>query len=77
MATLPATKSSIIRGHMATGDWQAAIRVAARLPRLDVHRAAILDAHMAYTNPRFVRQIGKDTDALIDAGRVALLERFK
>lgn len=61
---------------MAAGDWQSAIRIAARLPRLDVHRAAILDAHMAYTNPRFALQIGKDICALIAAGRAALIARF-
>jgi hypothetical protein len=73
---MPATKTSVIKAHMAAGDWRAAIRHAARLPRLDVHRAAILDAHMAYTNPRFVLQIGKDVCGLIEAGRAALIARF-
>lgn len=70
------TKTSIIEGHMAAGDWRNAIRVAARLPRLDKHRCAILDAQGAYENPGFYAQIGKDAATLIDAGAAALRERF-
>src|SRR3984893_18841122 len=72
----PRTKTSIIRGHMAAGAWRNAIRVAARLPRLDKHRVAILDAQGAYENPRFYAQIGKDAETLIKAGAAALRERF-
>jgi hypothetical protein len=61
---------------MAANDWRRAISLAARLPRLDRHREAILDAQGAYTNARFYVQIGKDPQALIEAGRVALVERF-
>ena len=71
----PRTKTSIIRGHMAAGDWRNAVRIAARLPRLDKHRAAILDAQGAYENPRFYAQIGRDAETLIEAG-AALRERF-
>lgn len=72
----PVTKSSVIRAAMAAGDWRRAIGLAARLPRLDRHRNAILDAQGAYTNARFYTQIGKDPAILIDAGRIALIERF-
>src|ERR1700730_11520514 len=72
----PRTKTSIIRGHMAAGDWRNPIRVAARLPRLDKHRAAILDAQGAYENPRFYTQLGKDAGTLIETGAAALRERF-
>jgi hypothetical protein len=72
----PRSKTSIIGGHMAAGDWRNAIRVAARLPRLDKHRCAILDAQGAYENPRFYAQIGKDAETLIKAGAAALRERF-
>jgi len=72
----PRTKTSIIRGHMAAGDWRNAVRVAARLPRLDKHRAAVLDAQGAYENPGFYAQIGKDAATLIEAGAAALCERF-
>jgi hypothetical protein len=72
----PRTKTSVIQGHMGAGDWRNAIRVAARLPQLDRHRAAILDAQGAYENPRFYTQIGKDTETIIEAGAAALRERF-
>jgi hypothetical protein len=72
----PRTKTSIIQGHMAAGDWRNAIRAAARLPRLDKHRCAILDAQGAYENPGFYAQIGKDAAILIEAGNAALRERF-
>ncbi|MDR0672744.1 MAG: hypothetical protein LBF93_03575 [Zoogloeaceae bacterium] len=70
------SKSSAVREHMAAGRWQEAIRIVARFPRLDQHRAAILDAHGAYTNPRFFTQIDKDIEALKKAGQAALIERF-
>jgi hypothetical protein len=70
------TKTSQIQAAMAASDWRKAISLAARLPRLDVHRAAILDAQMAFTNERFVRQIRKDPAALIEEGKQALIERF-
>ena len=70
------TKSAIIREHMARGEWREAISRASKLPRLDKHRIPILDAQGAYTNARFYTQIGKDPAALIEAGRVALVERF-
>lgn len=70
------TKLSIVKRHMQAGEWQEAIQLAARFPRLDRHRNAILDAHGAYTNPRFLVQIGKDIEALKEAGRAALLDRF-
>jgi len=70
------TKLSTVKDHMRAGRWQDALRIAARFPRLDRHRAAILDAHGAYANPRFAAQIGKDAKALKLAGRAALLERF-
>lgn len=70
------SKASIVKEHMAAERWQEAIRIAARFPRLDQHRSAILGAHGAYTNPRFFIQLGKDIEAMKDAGRAALLDRF-
>jgi hypothetical protein len=70
------TKLSAVKNHMRAGQWQEAIRLAARFPRLGSERAAILDAHGAYTNPRFLTQVGKDIDALKRAGQQALLERY-
>lgn len=66
------TKLSILRDHMARDEWQDAIRLAARFPRLGAYRNAILDAHAAYTNPRFLAQLGKDIEATKRAGVAAL-----
>jgi hypothetical protein len=71
------TKSSIIREHMAAGDWRKAIACAARLPVLGRHRAAILDAHGAYVRPTWARQVGKDPAALIEAGIIAMKDKFQ
>jgi hypothetical protein len=71
------SKISVVRERMAAGEWQEAIRLAARFPQLGEQRAAILDAHGAYTNPRFYSQIGKDLDSLKRAGRAALIDRFE
>lgn len=70
------TKLSIVRDHMAAGQWQEAIRLAAKFPRLGEHRNAILDAHMAYTNPRFATQLKKDVEAMKAAGIKALLDKY-
>jgi hypothetical protein len=69
---MPPTKISQLRDMMDAGEWRKAISMAAKFPRLGAHRAAILDAQLAYTNPRFARQIGKDPEALIAAGQAAL-----
>jgi hypothetical protein len=70
------TKISNVRDHMGQGRWQDAIRIAARFPQLGAHRNAILDAHMAFTNPAFCRGIKKDPEALIAAGRAALVAAY-
>lgn len=70
------SKLATLKRALAAGDVQGAIRIAARFPDLGTERAAILDAHGAFTNPSFTRQIGKDPEALIEAGRAALLRRY-
>lgn len=71
------TKLSILKEHAAAGNWRKAVSIAAKFPRLGDHRAAILDAQLAYTNPRFVAQIGKDPAALIAAGIAAIKVAYK
>lgn len=70
------TKLSIVKKQMALNNWQEAIRLAAKFPQLGEHRAAILDANLAYTNPRFMVQIKKDLDTLKNNGRLSLISRF-
>ena len=70
------TKLSAVQAAMRSDNWQLAIRLAARFPRLGEHRNAILDAHGAYTNPRFAAQLGRDIEALKTLGRDALVARY-
>ena len=70
------TKLQTLKNAAASGDWQKAFAIAARFPRLGAHRNAILDAHSAYTNPRFLAQIGRDVDDCIEAGKLALIAAY-
>lgn len=70
------TKLDTLKAAAARGDWQTAFSIAARFPRLGAHRNAVLDAHSAYTNPRFLAQIGRDVGACIEAGKSALIAAY-
>ena len=70
------TKLQTLKNAAASGDWQKAFAIAARFPRLGAHRNAILDAHSAYTNPRFLAQIGRDVNACSEAGKLALIAAY-
>jgi hypothetical protein len=72
----PPTKLSQLKAAMRAGDWELALRVAARFPRLGEHAAAIRRGHEAYTNSRFYQQIDKDPEALKEKGKRALIERY-
>jgi hypothetical protein len=72
----PPSKIAQLRAAMAAHDWERALRLAARFPRLGAHKAAIVRAHEAYTNPRFYKQIGQDPEKLKAEGRRALIERY-
>jgi len=71
------TKLETLKMAAAAGDWRQAVAIAARFPRLGAYRAAVLDAHGAYTNPRFMAQIGRDVDACIEAGKLALIAAYR
>ena len=77
-ALAPVTKLAQLKALAAAGDWQGATRIAARFPQIPAeHRAAILDAHTAYTNPRFLAQLRKDVEAAKLAGRAALIQAYR
>ena len=76
MTTAPQSKAAQVRDHIAADRWAEAVRLAASFPRLDRHRQAILDARTAYTNPRWLAQLGIDPEAAKEAGHAALRERF-
>ena len=70
------TKLETLKEAARSEDWKKAISIAAKFPRLGSIRNAVLDAHMAYTNPRFLTQIGKSVEECINAGKLALIKRY-
>ena len=71
------TKLDTLKAAAARDDWQAAVAIAARFPRLGSIRNAVLDAHTAFQNPRFFAQLGRDPQAAIAAGRSALIAAYR
>lgn len=69
-------KIDILSGLMRSGEWEKAIKFAAKFPRLDEHRNAILSASAALLSPDMYRSMGKDPEALFSAGVAALKDRF-
>lgn len=72
----PPRKLDAVVAAMRTENWREAIRLAAKFPRLGPQARAIMQAHEAYTRPDFQRQLGRDPQQLIEAGKAALQERY-
>ena len=72
----PPTKLSQLKAAMQAGNWELALRIAARFPDLGEHAAAIVRGHEAYTNPRFYLQLRKDIETLKEMGKRALIARY-
>lgn len=70
------TKLAKLLDLMKFGDWSAAIRFAAKFPRLGAQRDDLLRAKDALQNPDFYRQIKRDPDALVQAGIDALKSKY-
>jgi hypothetical protein len=70
------TKLSQLMAMIEAGDWIAAIKFAAKFPDLGKERDSILRAKDAIHNPDFYRQIKKDPESLIEAGKDALRRRY-
>lgn len=70
------TKLSVLKEHAAAGNWTAALRIAARFPRLGEERDAITRAWAALQHPDFYRQLGIDPEAAVRDGIAALRERY-
>jgi hypothetical protein len=71
------TKLDQLKDAAAQGDWQTAVAIAARFPQLGKIRNAVLDAHTAYTNPRFLAQLGRDPEACKREGKSALIDAYR
>jgi hypothetical protein len=72
----PVTKLSLLRDAAAAGNWNEAIRIAARFPRLGDARNAVLDGQLAITRPDWCRQLRKDPEAMIAAAKAALVAQY-
>ena len=70
------TKLSQVKAAYQANDYQTALRIAAKFHDLGTQRNAILDAHLAITNPRWMLGLGKDIGQSIDAGIQALVLRY-
>jgi len=70
------TKLDTLKAAYNAGDFAKALRIAAKFPQLGSERNAILDAHLAITNPRWVVGIGKDVNACIAGGVEALRTKY-
>lgn len=70
------TKLSQVKEAVSAGDWNLALRIAAKFPQLGEHKKAIVTAHECLVHPGFYKQLGKDEAALIEAGKAALCERY-
>jgi len=71
------TKLSQVQAHMRAGDYRAAILMAAKFADLGAEKAAILSAREAYLRPDFQRQLRRNPDSLIAAGRAAMDRRYR
>lgn len=70
------TKLSKVRAAYTAGDYQLALRIAAKFQNLGPHRDAILKAHESYAQGAFYAQLGYDLPALRSAGIAALQQRY-
>ncbi len=71
---MPERKIDKLAAHMRSGNWQAALSLAAKFPRLGAHADVIRRAHEATHRPAFYRQM--DPEQLVQAGVEALKERY-
>jgi hypothetical protein len=69
-------KIDILRRLMDAGDWDGAIKMASKFPRLGEHEKPIRQASSAMLSPGLYRGMGKDPFALIESGKQALIARY-
>jgi hypothetical protein len=72
----PARKLDAVVSAMRAGQWNIALQLAAKFPRLGAEEVDITRAREAILRPDFMRQLGKDPSVLIEAGKAALLRRY-
>jgi hypothetical protein len=69
-------KIDILRAMMAREDWDAAIKLAARFPRLGEEAKPIQQGASALLSPGLYRGMGKDPDEIVREAKNALIRRY-
>jgi len=69
-------KIDILRNLMIAGEWEKAIKMAAKFPRLGNGKEAIQRAAGCINNPGFFEQLGHDITECIAAGRKAIEDDY-
>lgn len=72
----PRPKIDQLSDLMRAGQWDAAIKFAAKFPDLGKQRNPILSASSALLSPRLYAGMGKDPAAIVAAGVAALQARY-
>ena len=70
------TKLAKLQAAMAANDWTAALRIAAKFPRLGEHKVAITRAWAALTNRSMYEEMGHNVDSLVSVGVEAIRARY-
>ena len=70
-------KIDILKGHAASGNWNEAIKIAAKFPRLGKEKKDITRAWEAIIRPSFMVQLKQDPEHLIRIGIAALKSKYK
>ena len=73
---IPNPKLAKVRAAIAAGDWDSAIKHAARVTLFGKHAEAIQRGKDAISNPEFYRQLGRDPDKLRLEAVAAIKERI-
>ncbi len=71
------TKLSVLKEYASSNDWQSALRIAAKFPRLGKEEKAIKRAHESFSNASFYTQLGYDIEKLRLDGINALVTKYK
>lgn len=73
----PESTGEQLRRLVTEKDWHRALKLAAKLPATpEPDKTTFQRAWEALARPEFSRQLGRDPEALIEAGKEALRRRF-
>jgi hypothetical protein len=72
----PQKKIDQLSALMQAGQWEQAIKFAAKFPKLGKHKEAITRASSAILSPEMYRSMDKDPECLVAYGIEALKERY-